>query len=54
MKQGANFQDRNRIAKLAQEGLTAEEISAKVLIAESVVEGFMPVEDEDEDEDTLE
>lgn len=42
MKQGANYQDRNKIASLAAKGKTAEEISFRLRIVESVVAAFMP------------
>ena len=42
MKQGANKVDQTRIAKLAGEKKSAEEISKILLIDEKVVENFMP------------
>lgn len=42
MKHGANFKDRNDIARLAAEGLDAASISVKLQIAPACVENFMP------------
>ena len=42
MKQGANRVDQTRIAKLAGEKKSAEEISKILLIDQKVVENFIP------------
>jgi hypothetical protein len=42
MKNGANYKDRNDIARLAAQGLDAGAISAKLQIASTCVENFMP------------
>jgi hypothetical protein len=44
MKHGANFRDQNEIARLAREGADAATISAKLQIAQTCVEAFMPGE----------
>lgn len=46
MKQGANRVDQGRIAKMAAEGKSVEEISRTLLIDEAVVSNFMPQKSE--------
>jgi len=42
MKPGANFEDRNRIRELAEEGKSAEEISQRLAIDLKAVIGHLP------------
>jgi len=42
MKQGANFQDINKIRELAAGGSNADEVSHTLRIAKGVVSKFMP------------
>jgi len=42
MKRGANFIERNKITEMAKSGVDVPEISARLGIAEDVVEAFMP------------
>lgn len=45
MKHGANYKDRNDIARLAAQGLGAGAISAKLQITQKCVEAFMPADE---------
>lgn len=42
LRQGANRIDQNRIATLAKDGKSAEEISGILLIDPKVIKAFMP------------
>ena len=52
MKSGANMQDRNEIARLAEKGVVAEEISIQLDIDQSVIEAFMPTAEAEISDDT--
>jgi hypothetical protein len=46
MKLGANYSDKNRIARGAAAGMSAEDISASLNIVVTCVESYMPVAEE--------
>jgi DNA-binding NarL/FixJ family response regulator len=41
-KAGVNYRDRNQIARMAEDGLSAKEISLRLGVYEQVVKNFMP------------
>lgn len=42
MRSGINFEDRNRIREMADAGLTAQDISMRLVVELSVIEAAMP------------
>ena len=42
MKTGANFEDINKIERMAEAGMSAKDISQRLVIELKVVQGFMP------------
>lgn len=52
MKTGANFEDQNAIKRWAESGASAEVISQELLIEQSVVERFMPLDEAEAEEES--